>query len=171
MCYLGRFSARTSRAAPQFRLFPGAKDKLKLSRIKTGRGKFGIEARKISDSDLTFAPLTRLIDKPSWETTRDISAEELAALRDQRPARGLRPSWSGAYLRPLYWHARRLVVVHEDAEDVVRETFVRAYDRIGTFRGGSDEMGHGSTTRIATNTALTLLRRRKKRDCSPRSEV
>ena len=47
-----------------------------------------------------------------------------------------------------------------DAEDVVQETFVRAYDRIGTFRGGSDEMG-AWLYRIATNTALTLLRRRK----------
>lgn len=52
------------------------------------------------------------------------------------------------------------MVVHEDAEDVVQETFVRAYDRIGTFRGGSDEMG-AWLYRIATNTALTLLRRRK----------
>ena len=47
-----------------------------------------------------------------------------------------------------------------DAEDVVQETFVRAYDRIGTFRGGSDEIG-AWLYRIATNTALTLLRRRK----------
>ena len=92
------------------------------------------------------------------ETTRDISAEELAALRDPGARRGDR--LVGAYLRPLYWHARRLVVVHEDAEDVVQETFVRAYDRIGTFRGGSDEMG-AWLYRIATNTALTLLRRRK----------
>ena len=52
------------------------------------------------------------------------------------------------------------MVVHEDAEDVVQETFVRAYDRIGTFRGGSDEIG-AWLYRIATNTALTLLRRRK----------
>ncbi|WP_305140679.1 RNA polymerase sigma factor [Alistipes finegoldii] len=94
------------------------------------------------------------------ETTRDISAEELAALRDPGARRGAFDRLVGAYLRPLYWHARRLVVVHEDAEDVVQETFVRAYDRIGTFRGGSDEMG-AWLYRIATNTALTLLRRRK----------
>ena len=94
------------------------------------------------------------------ETTRDISAEELAALRDPGARRGAFDRLVGAYLRPLYWHARRLVGVHEDAEDVVQETFVRAYDRIGTFRGGSDEMG-AWLYRIATNTALTLLRRRK----------
>ena len=94
------------------------------------------------------------------ETTRDISAEELAALRDPGARRGAFDRLVGAYLRPLYWHARRLVVVHEDAEDVVQETFVRAYDRIGTFRGGSDEMG-AWLYRIATNTALTMLRRRR----------
>ena len=87
------------------------------------------------------------------ETTRDISAEELAALRDPGARRGAFDRLVGAYLRPLYWHARRLVVVHEDAEDVVQKTFVRAYD-------GSDEMG-AWLYRIATNTALTLLRRRK----------
>ena len=81
------------------------------------------------------------------ETTRDISAEELAALRDPGARHGAFDRLVGAYLRPLYWHARRLVVV-------------QAYDRIGTFRGGSDEIG-AWLYRIATNTALTLLRRRK----------
>ena len=54
------------------------------------------------------------------ETTRDISAEELAALRDPGVRHGAFDRLVGAYLRPLYWHARRLVVVHEDAEDVVQ---------------------------------------------------
>ena len=69
------------------------------------------------------------------EETRDIPAEELSALRDPATRRGAFDRLVGAYLRPLYWHARRLVVVHEDAEDVVQETFIRAYDKIGTFRG------------------------------------
>ena len=94
------------------------------------------------------------------ETTRDISAEELAALRDPGARRGAFDRLVGAYLRPLYWHARRLVVVHEDAEDVVQETFVRAYDRIGTFRGGSDEMG-AWLYRIARNLAVDSFRAEK----------
>lgn len=94
------------------------------------------------------------------ETTRDIAAEELTALRDPETRCGAFDRLVGAYLRPLYWHARRLVVVHEDAEDVVQETFIRAYDKVGTFRGGSDELG-AWLYRIATNTALTMLRRRK----------
>ena len=94
------------------------------------------------------------------EETRDIPAEELSALRNPATRRGAFDRLVGAYLRPLYWHARRLVVVHEDAEDVVQETFIRAYDKIGTFRGGDGELG-AWLYRIATNTALTMLRRRR----------
>ena len=43
---------------------------------------------------------------------------------------------------------------------MVQETFIRAYDRIGTFRGGAGELG-AWLYRIATNTALTMLRRRR----------
>ena len=75
------------------------------------------------------------------EETRDIPAEELSALRNPATRRGAFDRLVGAYLRPLYWHARRLVVVHEDAEDVVQETFIRAYDKIGTFRGGAVRPG------------------------------
>ena len=64
------------------------------------------------------------------EETRDIPAEELSALRNPATRRGAFDRLVGAYLRPLYWHARRLVVVHEDAEDVVQETFIRAYDTV-----------------------------------------
>ena len=94
------------------------------------------------------------------EETRDIPAEELSALRNPATRRGAFDRLVGAYLRPLYWHARRLVVVHEDAEDVVQESFIRAYDKICTFRGGAGELG-AWLYRIATNTALTMLRRRR----------
>ena len=43
------------------------------------------------------------------EETRDIPAEELSALRNPATRRGAFDRLVGAYLRPLYWHARRLV--------------------------------------------------------------
>ena len=104
------------------------------------------------------------------EETRDIPAEELSALRNPATRRGAFDRLVGAYLRPLYWHARRLVVVHEDAEDVVQETFIRAYAKIGTFRGGAGELG-AWLYRIATNTALTMLRRRRPGLCSSLDDV
>ena len=65
------------------------------------------------------------------------------------------------FQQPIYWHIRRLVVAHHDAEDVAQEAFVRIYRGLGAFRGKSS-----LTTwvyRIATNEALRWLRGHKQR--------
>jgi RNA polymerase sigma-70 factor (ECF subfamily) len=41
------------------------------------------------------------------------------------------------YKEPIYWHIRRLVVSHEDAEDILQETFIKVYRFAGSFRGDS----------------------------------
>jgi len=41
------------------------------------------------------------------------------------------------YQKQLYWHIRRLVVCHEDAEDILQETFILVYNHIATFKGES----------------------------------
>jgi len=41
------------------------------------------------------------------------------------------------YKKPLYWHIRRLVVSHEDAEDILQETFINVYRFIDSFKGES----------------------------------
>ena len=38
----------------------------------------------------------------------------------------------------LYWHIRRIVVQHEEAEDVMQETFARAYLSINSFKGDTE---------------------------------
>lgn len=65
------------------------------------------------------------------------------------------------FTKPLYWHARRIVVVHEDAEDVVQESFVKAYTKINNFSGGENELS-AWLYRITTNVAISALRRRKR---------
>ena len=62
----------------------------------------------------------------------------------------------------LYWHIRRVVVNHEDAEDVLQETFVKAYTSIADFRGDSESSLTAWLYRIATNVAINVLRKRKK---------
>ena len=61
------------------------------------------------------------------------------------------------YKEPVYWHIRRLVVSHADAQDATQETFVRI------FRSFSQYNGEGTFRawifRIATNEALRLLGR------------
>ena len=61
------------------------------------------------------------------------------------------------YKEPIYWHIRRLVVNHADAQDATQDTFVRI------FRSFEQYSGEGSFQawifRIATNEALRLLGR------------
>lgn len=103
-------------------------------------------------------------------TDPDITPELIAALRDPATRDAGFDALAERCIRPLYRHARRIVAVHEDAEDVVQETFVRAYDRIGSFRGGAGEL-RAWLWRIATNAALAALRRRRRRLFASLDEV
>lgn len=62
------------------------------------------------------------------------------------------------YGQPLYWHIRRIVVGHDDAEDVMQETCLKVLNNIGSFKGD----GPLATWlyRIATNEALQHMRRK-----------
>ena len=63
------------------------------------------------------------------------------------------------YKEKVYWHIRRLVVLHEDAQDVAQETFVRVFLSFGEFKG---DCPFGAWIyRIATNEALRILKRRR----------
>jgi len=64
------------------------------------------------------------------------------------------------YKERIYWHIRRLVVTHEDAQDILQETFINAYRFIGSFNGKSKI--YTWLYRIATNECIRLLRNRKK---------
>ena len=38
------------------------------------------------------------------------------------------------YQQPVYWYIRRVVLIHEDAEDILQETFIKAYKRMWQLR-------------------------------------
>ena len=62
-----------------------------------------------------------------------------------------------AYSQPIYWHIRRLVVNHDDAQDTVQETFIKVFRNINDLK---DENSLKSWIyRIATNEALRFLQR------------
>ena len=63
------------------------------------------------------------------------------------------------YSEPLYWHIRHMVLSHEDSNDILQNTFLKAWTNIDNFRGES----HISTWlyRIAINETLTFLDKRK----------
>ena len=64
------------------------------------------------------------------------------------------------YSSRLYWHIRRLVIIHEDADDVLQNTFFNAWKSMGDFRNESSLYTWLYT--IATNESLTLINKRKK---------
>ena len=65
------------------------------------------------------------------------------------------------YQERLYWHVRRMVVEHEDANDVIQNTFIKVYRSIDRFKGQSAL--YTWLYRIATNEAITYLNSRKKK--------
>lgn len=68
------------------------------------------------------------------------------------------------YKEPVYWHIRRLVISHTDAQDVAQETFIRVFRSFSQFRGESSFTAW--IYRIATNEALRLLNSHKEERCS-----
>lgn len=64
------------------------------------------------------------------------------------------------YSSRLYWHIRRLVILHEDADDALQNTFINAWRSIGSFRNESALYTWLYT--IATNEALALINKRKR---------
>jgi RNA polymerase sigma factor (sigma-70 family) len=65
------------------------------------------------------------------------------------------------YQEKLYWHIRRMVVEHEDANDVLQNMFVKAWKGLDNFKEQSQL--YTWLYRIATNESLTFLENKKKR--------
>src|SRR6059058_6715883 len=65
------------------------------------------------------------------------------------------------YQERLYWHVRRMVVDHDDANDVLQNVFIRVWNGLENFR--EDVQLYTWLYRIATNESLTFLEQKKKR--------
>ncbi len=66
------------------------------------------------------------------------------------------------YSSRLYWHIRRLVILHEDADDALQNTFINAWKNIGEFRSQSSL--YTWLYAIATNEALLMINKRKRNE-------
>ena len=73
------------------------------------------------------------------------------------------------YQERLYWHIRKMVLSHDDANDVLQNTFMKAWNGLDGFRGESQI----STWlyRIATNETLTFLANKRMRDSNSIDDV
>ena len=63
------------------------------------------------------------------------------------------------YGEPVYWHARRLLVSHDDAQDAVQETFIKVYRSFHSLKEA--KALRSWIYRIATNEALRFIERNK----------
>ncbi|MFS4483181.1 RNA polymerase sigma factor [Hyunsoonleella sp. 2307UL5-6] len=65
------------------------------------------------------------------------------------------------YKERLYWHIRNIVKSHDDADDVLQNTFIKIYRNIHNFKGDSKLFSW--MYRIATNESITLINKNVKR--------
>ena len=65
------------------------------------------------------------------------------------------------YKERLYWHIRRIVLDHDDADDVLQNTFIKVYKNIDGFKGESKL--YSWMYRIATNESLTFLKQKSRK--------
>ena len=63
------------------------------------------------------------------------------------------------YQERLYWHIRKLVIQHDDTDDVMQNTFLKVWGGLDGFR--EDSQLFTWLYRIATNEALTFLKKKK----------
>ena len=64
------------------------------------------------------------------------------------------------YQERLYWHIRRIVVNHDDTDDILQNVFVKSWKGIANFR--EDANLYTWLYRIATNESITFINKRKK---------
>ncbi len=62
------------------------------------------------------------------------------------------------YKERLYWHIRRIVISHDDADDVLQNTFIKVFKGIDNFK--QDSKLYSWMYRIATNESITFINKR-----------
>lgn len=82
-----------------------------------------------------------------------------ALLRDPKTQRQGFEKLVRAYGEQLYWQVRRIVLTHEDANDVVQNVLLKAWTNLDSFR--NDARISTWLYRIAANESLDFLRRQK----------
>jgi RNA polymerase sigma factor (sigma-70 family) len=64
------------------------------------------------------------------------------------------------YQKRLYWHIRRLVIDHDDANDVIQNVFIKVWKHLDNFK--EESQLYTWLYRIGTNESMTFLKQKKK---------
>ncbi|NQZ44442.1 MAG: RNA polymerase sigma factor [Flavobacteriaceae bacterium] len=91
------------------------------------------------------------------------------ALKDKATQAKAFETLVNTYKERLYWHIRRIVLDHDDADDVLQNTFIKVFRSIEGFKG--DSKLYSWMYRIATNEALTFLKQKSRKMGVGKSEL
>ncbi|EJF09144.1 MULTISPECIES: RNA polymerase sigma factor [Pontibacter] len=73
------------------------------------------------------------------------------------------------YQQKIYWHVRKMVIDHDDADDLTQEVFIKVWKNLENFR--QDAQLYTWLYRIATNECLTFLSSKRKKFFLPINDV
>ena len=73
------------------------------------------------------------------------------------------------YQQKVYWHIRKMVIDHDDADDLTQETFIKVWKALDNFKGDSQLFTW--IYRIATNECLNHLAKKKRRFFLPINDI
>ncbi len=107
---------------------------------------------KISKATENYLEDQELIEKLAREDTRDFAFNQLVRKYQER----------------IYWHVRKMVLDHDDTDDVVQEVFIKVWKNLHRFR--QDAKLYTWIYRIATNECLNFLKKKKRTSLVPLSD-
>ncbi len=73
------------------------------------------------------------------------------------------------YQERVYWHIRKMVIDHDDTDDIVQDTFIKVWNNLDKFR--EDSSLYTWIYKIATNECLNFLNKKKRRFFMPINDV
>lgn len=74
-----------------------------------------------------------------------------------------------AYQQKVYWHVRKMVIDHDDADDITQEVFIKIHKHIDGFR--EDSQLYTWIYRISTNECLSFLQKKKRKFFLPIGDI
>lgn len=93
----------------------------------------------------------------------------IAELKDEKTRNLAFHSLVKKYQERLYWHIRKIVIDHDDTDDILQNTFIKVWRSIDKFREESSL--YTWLYRIATNESLTFINSNKRRSLIPMNDT
>ena len=91
--------------------------------------------------------------------------ELLERFRNERSRHDAFSAIVARYRERLYWHIRKIVIVHEDADDILQNTFVKAWKGLEAFKG--EAQLYTWLYRVATNESINFLNQKRNMQMIP----